>query len=65
MGGRYFIVLYILSKNRYGITLSALIDFGANGFVFIDTAYTNNISTFLNLKPEPLIQPIISKGFNR
>jgi hypothetical protein len=54
MGGRYFIVLYILSKNRYGITLSALIDFGANGFVFIDTAYTNNISTFLNLKPEPL-----------
>jgi predicted aspartyl protease len=64
MGGRHFTVLCTLSKNRYRITLSALIDSGANGFVFIDTAYANNISTFLNLKPEPLIQPIIPKGFN-
>jgi hypothetical protein len=30
----------------------------------MDTAYTNNISTFLNLKPEPLIRPIIPKGFD-
>jgi hypothetical protein len=51
MGGRHFIVPCTLSKNRYGITLSALVDSGANGFVFMDTAYTNNISIFLNLKP--------------
>jgi hypothetical protein len=65
MGGRHFTVPCTLSKNGYGITLSALVDSGANGFVFIDTAYANNISTFLNLKPEPLVQPIIPKGFDR
>jgi hypothetical protein len=65
MGGRHFTVLYILLKNRYRITLSALINSRANGFVFIDTTYINNISMFLNLKPEPLIRPIIPKGFNR
>jgi hypothetical protein len=65
MGGRHFIVLYTLLKNKYRITLSALINSRANSFIFIDIAYTNNISTFLNLKPQPLIQPIIPKGFNR
>jgi hypothetical protein len=49
--GRHFTVLYILLKNRYGITLSALVDSRANGFIFIDTAYANNITIFLNLKP--------------
>jgi hypothetical protein len=65
IGGRHFTVLYILLKNKYRITLSALINSRANGFVFIDTVYVNNISTFLNLKPKPLIRPIIPKGFNR
>jgi hypothetical protein len=46
-----FIVIYTLLKNRYGITLSALINSRANGFAFIDTAYANDISIFLNLKP--------------
>jgi hypothetical protein len=55
MGGRHFIVLYTLLKNRYRITLSAFINSRANGFIFMDTAYTNNISMFLNLKPKPLI----------
>jgi hypothetical protein len=64
MGGRHFIVPCTLLKNRYRITLSALIDSRANGFVFMDTAYVNNISIFLNLKPQPLIRPIIPKGFN-
>ena len=65
MGGRHFIVLYTLLKNRYRITLSTLINSKANGFIFINTAYINNILTFLNLKPKPLIRPIIPKGFNR
>jgi hypothetical protein len=55
MGGRHFIVLYTLLKNRYRITLSILINSRANGFIFMDTAYVNNILIFLNLKPEPLI----------
>ena len=65
MGGRHFIVLYTLLKNRYGITLSALINSRANGFVFMDIAYVNDISIFLNLKPQPLVRPIIPKGFDR
>ena len=65
MGGWHFIVLYTLLKNRYGITFSALINSKANGFVFIDTAYINNILMFLNLKLKPFIRLIISKGFNR
>jgi hypothetical protein len=65
MGGRHFIVPCTLLKNGYGITLSALVDSGANGFAFMDTTYANDISTFLNLKPEPLVRPIIPKGFNR
>jgi hypothetical protein len=65
MGGRHFIVLYILLKNGYRITLFTLINFRVNGFTFINTAYINNISIFLNLKPKPLIQSIIPKGFNR
>jgi predicted aspartyl protease len=64
MGGRHFTVPCTLSKNGYGITLSALVDSGANGFAFMDTACANDISTFLNLKPQPLIQSIIPKGFD-
>ena len=63
--GKHFIVLYTLLKNKYKITLSTLINSRANSFVFINTVYVNNISTFLNLKPQPLIQPIIPKGFNK
>jgi hypothetical protein len=63
--GRHFIVLYTLLKNKYRITLSALINSRANGFVFINTAYINNILMFLNLKPKSFIRPIIPKGFNR
>ncbi|KUJ11794.1 uncharacterized protein LY89DRAFT_594373, partial [Mollisia scopiformis] len=65
MGGKHFTIPCTLSKNRYSINLSALIDSRANSFVFMDTTYANNITTFLNLKPQPLIQPIIPKGFNK
>jgi hypothetical protein len=50
MGGRYFILLYIVSKNRYKVTFIALTDSGANSFVFINTSYAINIIKFLNLK---------------
>ena len=63
--GRHFTVLYTLSKNRYRITFSAFINSRANDFIFINTAYVNNILTFLNLKPEPFIRLIIPKGFDR
>jgi hypothetical protein len=37
--GRYFILLYIISKNRYRITLIILADSRANGFAFINISY--------------------------
>ena len=30
----------------------------------MDTAYVNDIAMFLNLTPQPLVQPIIPKGFD-
>ena len=55
MGGKHFTVPCTLSKNGYGIALSALIDSGANGFAFIDTACAYDIAQFLNIKAKPLI----------
>jgi hypothetical protein len=55
MGGRHFIILYIVLKNRYRVPLTTLINSRANGFAFINTAYTINITKFFNLKIQPLI----------
>jgi hypothetical protein len=41
---------YIVSKNRYRVPLTALINSRANGFAFINMAYTINIAKFFNLK---------------
>ena len=49
MGGKYFIVPYTVSWNRYGVNITALINTGANGFAFINTAYVNDIAKFLNI----------------
>jgi len=65
MGGRHFILPYIVLKNRCCIPLTALADSRANSFTFINIAYAINIVKFLNLKAQPLIRPIITKGFNR
>ena len=50
MGKKYFTVLYIVSRNKYGVNITALINIGVNGFAFIDISYTNNITKFLNVK---------------
>jgi len=65
IGGRYFTILYTVSKNRYRVLLTTLIDSGVNGFAFINTVYVINIAKFFNLKTQSLVQPIIAKGFNR
>jgi hypothetical protein len=43
-------ILYILLSNRYTVSLKALVDSGANGFVFINTPLIISIATFLNIK---------------
>jgi len=51
MGGKYFIFLYIVSQNRYKINITAFINTKVNSFIFINTAYINNIIKFINIKP--------------
>ncbi|PMD28601.1 hypothetical protein NA56DRAFT_559518, partial [Hyaloscypha hepaticicola] len=55
IGGRHFILPYIISKNGFYIPLTTLTDSGANGFVFINMACIINITKFLNLKVQSLI----------
>jgi hypothetical protein len=50
IGGRYFTILCMVSKNRYRVLFTALINSGVNGFAFISIAYTINITKFFNLK---------------
>jgi hypothetical protein len=47
---KYFILLYIVSKNRYRIIFIIFTNSRANSFVFINTAYIIDITKFLNLK---------------
>jgi len=50
MGGKYFIFLYIVSRNRYRVNITALINTGVNGFVFINIVYITDTTKFLNIK---------------
>jgi hypothetical protein len=58
-------VFYIITHNKYIVKLNAFADSGANGFVFINTLYTINITKFLNIKAQRLSYLINVKGYNR
>ena len=58
MGKKHFIVPYTVSWNGYGVNTTALINTGVNGFVFMNTAYMNNITKILNVKATRLKKPI-------
>ncbi len=64
MGGNHFTVLYIISKNRYRVTLTALANSKANRFAFINTQLAINIAKFLNIKAKLLVRSIQTKGFD-
>ena len=64
MGGRHFTLPCTVSKNGFGVPLTALADSGANGFAFINTACAIDIAKFFNLKAQPLVRPINTKGFD-
>ena len=51
-------VPYTVSQNRYRVNTTALINTKANSFAFINTAYVNNITKFLNIKATGLEKPI-------
>ena len=58
MGRKYFTVPYTVSQNGYRVNTTAYIDTEANGFTFINTACTNNITKFLNIEATRLEKPI-------
>ena len=58
MGKKYFIVPYTVSWNGYGVNTTAFINTRVNGFAFINTACTNNITKFLNVEATRLKKPI-------
>ena len=64
MGGKHFTIPCTISRNGHGIDLHALVDTGANGFAFIDTACAIDTAKFLNIKTTPLKEPIAVKGFD-
>ena len=47
---KYFTILYILSRNKYRINTSILVNTGVNGFAFINTSFTIETTRFLNIK---------------
>ena len=53
-----------LSHNGYSVKTKALANSRANGFVFINTLCTINITKFLNLKAQRLSRAINVKGYN-
>jgi predicted aspartyl protease len=64
IGGTHLTVSCTLSNNGYGVVTRALIDSGANGFVFVDTRYTVDVARFLGLKTRRLPRSVPVKGYN-
>ena len=46
------------------MTSQALVDSGANGFIFIDTLYAYDLAKYLGLKIQRLPQPCRVTGYN-
>lgn len=64
MGGKHLTIACKISKNGYGVTSQALIDSGANGFVFINTLCAVDIARYLGLKAQRLPRTIAVKGYD-
>jgi hypothetical protein len=54
----------MVSNNQLGIKTSALIDTGANGFIFIDTEFAKLVCYHFNLTPKPLPVSCGVQGFD-
>lgn len=64
MGGKHLAISCTLAKNGYGVISQALIDSGANGFVFINTCCAVDIAKFLGLKTQRLPRAVPVKGYD-
>jgi hypothetical protein len=64
LGGKAFILPYIVSNNGLGIKTSSLINTGANGYTFINSKFIRIIKQFLDIKPTQLVLSCNIRGFN-
>ena len=64
MGGKHLTISCTLASNGYGVISQALIDSGANGFLFIDTQCAIDIAKFLKLKAKRLPRAVPVKGYD-
>ncbi len=63
MGGKQFLVSCTLSMNGFGVSLSALADTGANGFLFVNRTLAGRLSDALGVKIQRLPHSVPIKGF--
>jgi hypothetical protein len=64
MGGEYITMSCILAKNGLSFPTKALIDLGANGFVFIDVTFLKYLLPFFKPILCLLKTPLQVKGYN-
>ncbi|KIM92478.1 hypothetical protein OIDMADRAFT_68913, partial [Oidiodendron maius Zn] len=64
MGGQHLTIACMLSTNGTSVASRALIDSGANGFVFVNTLFAIDLARSFNIKTARLPSPIQVKGYN-
>jgi predicted aspartyl protease len=64
LGGASLTTPCTLSKNGYDVTSNALIDSGANGFIFVNTRLAVELSKYLDVRIKKLAHSIPITGYN-
>jgi predicted aspartyl protease len=64
LGGKSFTVPSQIASNGYSVSLSSLVDSGANGYLFIDTQRAIEAAKFLGVPVYPLPKHCGTKGFD-
>jgi Reverse transcriptase (RNA-dependent DNA polymerase)/RNase H-like domain found in reverse transcriptase/Retroviral aspartyl protease len=64
MGGQHLTIACMLSTNGTSVASRALIDSGANGFIFVNTLFAIDLVRSFNITAARLPSPIQVKGYN-
>ena len=64
MGGQHLTIACMLSTNGTSVALRALIDSGANGFIFVNTLFAIDLARSFNITTARLPSSIQVKGYD-
>lgn len=64
LGGPHFRHSLVLCSKGYGIRINALVDTGAQGFLFISSTIAKSLSKALHISIQSLPYPVMVKGFS-